>query len=133
MMGDRPVRDPDIKALDIIRADIAALIRRRGKGASAQEKMPRQQSGLRNQLFASPLANWPDIIDAWNEDHHRRLNLTEAKHERARQRLVQGVRGWVRNVMRLAPRQSAPHMLDALNDLIERDREFGAMVQPPRK
>jgi hypothetical protein len=132
-MARRSTSDPE--ALDSIRADIAALIRRRGEDAStAQEMKPRQQSALCDQLFAAPLADWPDIIDAWNEDHLRRLNLlSEAKHERARQRLVQGVRGWVRDVVRLAPRQSAPHILDALNDLIERDQEFQTMLQPPRR
>jgi hypothetical protein len=43
------------------------------------------------------------------------------------------MRDWVRNVMRLPPQQSAPHMLDALNYMLERDREFRAMVQWPRK
>jgi hypothetical protein len=119
---------PDNEALDSIRADIAALIRRRGGGAStAQRMMPGQQYGLRDQLLEAPLADWPDIIDAWSDDHHRRLNLTEAKHERARQRLVGGMRDWVRNVMRLAPRQSAPHMLDALNYMMEQDQQFRAM------
>jgi hypothetical protein len=124
--------DPDTEALDSVRADIAALIHRRGEGAStAQKVMPRQQSGIRDQLLAAPLADWPDIVDAWSENNHRRLSLTEAKHERARQRLVHGMRDWVRSVMQLAPRQSTPHMLDALNYMIERDQEFRAMVQPP--
>jgi hypothetical protein len=131
-MAHRSISDPE--ALDSIRADIASLIRRRGEGASAaQEMMPRRQSCLRDQLLEAPLADWPDIVDAWNKDHHRRLNLTEAKHERARQRLVGGMRDWVRNVMRLAPRQSAPHMLDALNYMIERDQEFRAMDRPFRE
>jgi hypothetical protein len=129
MMARRAISDPE--ALDSIRADIATLIRRQGEGAFARVARPRRQSGLRDQLLEAPLVDWPDIVDAWSKDHHRRLNIAEAKHERARQRLVQGVRRWVRDVVRLAPRQSAPHVLDALNDLIERDQEFRAMDRPP--
>jgi hypothetical protein len=55
----RSLSDP--KALDSIRADIAALIRR-GEGASAHEMMPPQQFGLRDQLLEAPLTGWSDIV-----------------------------------------------------------------------